>query len=236
MLEKSDYPSNIIEIIASRPVNLLFPCTQLVTYKDIQRNDDTQTSMMLKRWDTMKRLFSTIIITIITATLAGCFGAAPIKPAANPYHSAAYGNITLPDNMVITRVILHKVGEVYAPPFKSPPQSHTYTNGNFFFENLEPGKYYLVSFMSGNNAFYFNYRGLKDEEFLSEVAIDIKPGSAVYLGSYKVTGIERNFLKSDTFEIKPSKQPAKGAILEHLKQAAKGTGWDKRFANAMKGK
>ena len=184
----------------------------------------------------MNRVLSTILIAAITAVLSGCFSAAPIKPVADQSHSAAYGNITLPDNMVITRVILYKVGEVYAPPFKSPPQSHTYTNGNFFFENLKPGKYYLASFMSGNSAFYFNYRGLKDEEFLKKVAVDIKPGSTVYLGSYQVTGIERNFLKSDTFEIKPSKTPGKSTILEHLKQAAKGTGWDKRFANALNAK
>ena len=181
----------------------------------------------------MNRALSTIIITIITAVLAGCFGAAPIKHATDAKHSAAYGNITPPDNLVITRVILYKVGEVYAPPFKSPPQSHTYTNGNFFFENLTPGKYFLASFMSGNHIFYFNYRGLKDEEFLEKVAIDIKPGSVVYLGSYQVTGIERNFFKSDTFEIKPSKKPGKGTILEHLKQAAKGTGREKRFAKTM---
>jgi len=168
--------------------------------------------------------------------LAGCFGAAPIKPVAGPAYSAAYGNITLPEEKVITRVILYKVGEVYAPPFKSPPQSHTYMNGNFFFENLEPGKYYLASFMSGNDAFYFNYRGLKDEEFLKEVAVDIQPGTVTYLGSYKVTGIKNNFIKSDTFDIKRTKIPEKTTILKHLKEASKGTGWDQRFGSAMKEK
>lgn len=183
----------------------------------------------------MKRAITRIGVVIFVAILAGC-GAAPIKKVSGPESSAAYGNITLPDNKVVTRVILYKVGEVYAPPFKSPPQSHTYNNGNFFFENLKPGKYYLASFMSGNVAFYFNYRGLKDEEFLKKVAIEIKPGSANYLGSYEVTGIERNFFMSDTFDIKRSKKPSKNTILKHLKDAAKGTGWDKRFAKAMKGK
>ena len=181
----------------------------------------------------MNRLISLIIITMMAVALAGCFGAAPIKPAASPDHSAAYGNITLPDNKVITRVILYKAGEIYAPPFKSPPQSHTYMNGNFFFENLTPGKYYLASFMSGNVAFYFNYQGLEREEFLKEVAIDITPGSVTYLGSYQVTGIERNFLSSDTFDIKRSETPREKTILEHLIQASKGTGWDKRFEKAM---
>lgn len=180
----------------------------------------------------MKRITTIISATIMVAILAGCMGAAPIKPEAGPNASVAYGNITLPDKF-ITNVILYKVGEVYAPPFKSPPKGHTYTNGNFFFENLEPGKYFLVGFMSGQEAFYFNYSGLEDEEFLKKVAIEIKPGAVSYLGSYKVTGIERNLIKTDTFDIKPSETPTRSNILTHLKEAAKGTGWDRRFAGAI---
>jgi len=182
----------------------------------------------------MERFLTTACTILLVALLTGCFGAAPIKPVSGPESSAAYGNITLPDNKVVTRVIMYKVGEVYAPPFKSPPQSHTYNNGNFFFENLKPGKYYLASFMSGNVAFYFNFRGVKEEEFLKEVAIEIKPGTVNYLGSYEVTGIERNFFASDTFDIRRSKKPGKKTILKHLKEAAKGTGWDKRFAQKLK--
>lgn len=181
----------------------------------------------------MNRLLPVISIVFLVVILSGCLSAAPIKPVSGPESSAAFGNITLPDNKVVTRVILYKVGEIYAPPFKFPPQSHTYNNGNFFFENLTPGKYYLASFMSGNVAFYFNFRGIKEEEFLEKVAIDIKPGTVNYLGSYEVTGITDNWLASDTFDIKPSKKPTSKEILNHLKDAAKGTGWDKRFANAM---
>ena len=181
----------------------------------------------------MKRtIATTIIMVFVTAMLTSCMGAAPIKHAAGPEASAAYGNITVP-NKYITNVMLYKVGEVYAPPFKSPPQGHTYTNGNFFFENLEPGKYYLVGFMAGQDAFYFNYQGLEKEEFLEKVAIDVQPGVVTYLGSYEVSGIERNFIKSDTFDIKLSDTPTRSSILTHLKEAAKGTGWDRRFVEAM---
>jgi len=134
----------------------------------------------------------------------------------------------------ITKVMLYKVGEVYAPPFKSPPQSHAYTNGNFFFENLAPGKYFLMGFMAGQEAFYFNYQGIEEAEFLKKVAVEIKPGKVVYLGSYAVTGIDRNLFKTDTFDIKRSVKPTQTTILKHLKEAAKGTGWDERFAKAMK--
>jgi len=184
----------------------------------------------------MKHLNSTIGLIFITLVLAGCFGAAPIRPDLGPEYAAAYGNISLPDDKVITNVMLYKVGEIYAPPFKSPPAGHTYTNGNFFFENLEPGKYFLMGFMSGQDAFYFNYRGIDPEEFMNNAAIDIKPGSVTYLGSYTVIGITRNFLKSDTFEIKRSKIPDRSTILTHLEEAATGTGWDKRFSQAIKKK
>ena len=180
----------------------------------------------------MKHIITICSIAIMMAILVGCMGAAPIKPASDPDASVAYGNITLPDKY-ITNVMLYKVGEVYAPPFKSPPKGHTYTNGNFFFENLAPGKYYLVGFMSGQEAFYFNYSGLEDEDFLKKVAIEIKPGAVSYLGSYKVTGIERNLITTDTFDIKPSETPTSSKILTHLKEAAKGTGWDRRFASAI---
>ena len=180
----------------------------------------------------MKRIAANISIIVLATLLAGCMGVAPIKQVSGPDASAAYGNISIP-NQYITNVMLYKVGEIYAPPFKSPPRSHTYQNGNFFFENLEPGQYYLVGFMSGRDAFYFNYKGIDKEKFIKEVAIDIKPGAVTYLGSFKVTGIERNFVKSDTFDIKPSETPTRSKILLHLQEAAKGTGWDRRFSKAM---
>ena len=131
-------------------------------------------------------------------------------------------------------MLLNKVGVVYAPPFKSPPEGHVYTNGNFFFENLEPGRYFMVGFMAGQNAFYFNYQGIKEEDFLKNVAIEVKPGSVTYIGSYKVSGITHNFIKTDTFGIKPSKTPSRTTILKHLIEATKGTGWDTRFSKALR--
>jgi len=181
----------------------------------------------------MKQSWSNLVVFLVVAVaLCGC-GSMAVRPATNADMAAAYGNISLPDGN-ITNVMLFKVGEVYAPPFKSPPKGHIYTNGNFLFENLEPGKYFLVGFMSGQNAFYFNYRGLEKEEFINKVAIDVEPGSVTYLGSFKVTGIDRHLLKTDTFDIKRSRSPSRNVILEDLKMAAAGTGWDKRFDEAMK--
>lgn len=181
----------------------------------------------------MRRATTTLIIAALVLLISGC-GSAPIRPVASQEASAAFGNITMPEDRVVTRVMLYKVGEIYAPPFKSPPNSHTYMNGNFFFENLAPGQYYIVGFMSGQEIFHFNYSGISKEEFLKEVAIDIKPGMVTYLGSYRVTGIEDNFFSSDTFDIKPVREPDSQTILKHLKEAAAGTGWDEKIKQQMR--
>jgi hypothetical protein len=61
---------------------------------------------------------------ILTIIASGCMGPAVIKPVSRPNASVAYGNISLPENKHITSVMLYKVGEVYAPPFKSPLEGH----------------------------------------------------------------------------------------------------------------
>jgi PBP1b-binding outer membrane lipoprotein LpoB len=53
----------------------------------------------------MKRVATIIYVAILAVILTGCMGAAPIKRASGPDTSAAYGNITLPDNKVITHVM-----------------------------------------------------------------------------------------------------------------------------------
>ena len=178
----------------------------------------------------MKRIMPLLLLAAIL--LCGCVGPAPIRPAEGPDKAMAYGNITIPGK-VLTGVALYKYGEVYAPPFKSPPRSHTYTNGNFFFENLAPGKYYLVSFMSGNNIYYFDYSGVEKEN-IERSLIEIKAGAAVYLGSFRVTGETDHLLRQDTFDIEQVGEPTEKTILTHLKEATAQTGWDRKIAQRLK--
>jgi hypothetical protein len=164
-------------------------------------------------------------------TITSC-GAEPINPVSGPEAAAAYGNISLPEGN-ISNVLLYKVGEGDAPPIQSPHQCHTYTNGDYFIENLEPGKYFLMGFTAGKQKFNFNYQGLSEAEFIKDAAVEIKRGSITYFGSYDVKGIDQKFQKSAAFEITHSKTAAKILILKHLKEDAQGTGWDKRIDRAM---
>lgn len=177
-------------------------------------------------------IFKTIYTAILVTLITGCSTEA-IRPVSGPEAAAAYGHITMPVG-TISNVMLYKVGEVYTPPFKSPPRSHAYPNGNYFFENLEPGQYFLLGFMSRQEAFYFNYQGTDDAKFLKEFTFDVKPGAVTYLGSFDVTGIDQNFLRTDSFDIKRSKTPTKSTILKQLIEATKGSGWDAVFEKALK--
>lgn len=175
-----------------------------------------------------KTFFTAILLTLIT----GC-GTGAIKPVSGPEAATAYGHITIPAG-IITNVMFYQVGAVYKPLFNPPPQIHAFTNGDFFFENLEPGQYFMLGFTSGNEEFYFNHQGNEDPAFFKEFSFDVKPGSVTYLGSFEVVGIDRNFVRSASFDIKRSKTPGKSTILKHLIGVSKGTGWDERFEKALK--
>lgn len=175
------------------------------------------------------RLFLSIVFSLL---IAGC-GSVGVKPMSGPQASAVYGNISLPHGHIY-KVLLYKVGVVYVQPIKNPPHGDVYTNGNFFFGNLEPGKYFLVGFMAGHKAFYFNYLNLPKETFLKKVAFRVKPGSLEYAGSFKVSGIDRHFLKSSTFSIKRTNNPSRKTIMSQLAKATAGTGWDQRFERAIR--
>jgi hypothetical protein len=175
-----------------------------------------------------KTFFTAILVTLVTGCSTG-----EIKPVTGPEAAAAYGHITMPVGD-ISNVMLYKVGESYTPLIKPSPSSHVYPNGDYFFENLEPGKYFLLGFMSGQEAFYFNHQGIDDAKFQKEFTFDIKPGSVNYLGSFEVMGIDRNYQRSVYFDIKRSKIPTKSTILKHLIGETKGTGWDAVFEKALK--
>jgi hypothetical protein len=181
----------------------------------------------------MKHSIITIVFATILATIITVCSATPIKPASGPKAAAAYGNISLPEGY-ISNVMLYRVGEGDAPPIEWPHKSHIFTNGDFFFENVEPGRYFLKGFTAGREKFHFNYGGINEAESINEAAVGIKPGSITYMGSYDVIGIDKKFKKSADFEIMRSKTAAKMLILKHLKEQVKTGGWDKHFEKAMR--
>lgn len=175
----------------------------------------------------MKRSIITVAFAaMLTAINMDC-SAEPLNPPVDGLSSAAaYGNISLPAGN-ITNVVLYKVGEGDEPPIEVPLKAHTFAHGDFFIENLEPGKYFLKVFSAGKAQFDFNYRGVSESKFVEENAIEVKPGSVTYMGSYVVTGLDQKLKKTDDFEITQSKSAPRMFILGRIKSMVRGAGWDK---------
>jgi hypothetical protein len=181
----------------------------------------------------MKQSIIMLSFTAILATFVKVCSAEQIDPVSSSDAAMAYGNISLSEGN-ITNVILFRVGEGGAPPIDVPNQSHVYDNGDYFFENLEPGTYFIMGFTAGNKKFNFNYRGTEEAKFINGDAVEVKRGSVTYLGSYNVKGIDQDSQNSEPFEIARNKTAVKILILKHLKAEAQGTGWDQRMDRAMK--
>jgi hypothetical protein len=181
----------------------------------------------------MKRSIIILSLGAVLATLFTVCSANQIEPVSGPDVAMAYGNISLSGGY-ITDVVLYKVGEGGAPPIDVPHQSHVYDNGDYFFENLEPGTYFLMSFAAGNERFNFNYRSTDQAKFINGDAVEVKRGSVTYLGSYDVKKVGQNSQNGDSFEIVRSQTAARILILKHLKEEARGTGWDRLMDRAMK--
>ena len=71
------------------------------------------------------------------------------------------------------------------------------------------------------------YMVVSNEEHLARYGFEVKLGGMLYIGSYKISGIKNSLLGSGSFNIEiTGDNPGPRKILEHLKIATKGTGWD----------
>jgi hypothetical protein len=101
-----------------------------------------------------------------------------------------YGSLELPAEVrdQIQWMIIYKLGEVYAPPFKSPIKARVFPNGDFYIENVAPGSYFVHDVVAGFEAFYLYPPNVTGEGQAAVLAhtVEVAPGSLTYLGRYRV--------------------------------------------------
>jgi len=100
-----------------------------------------------------------------------------------------YGSLDLPAQVrdQIGWLIIYKVGEVYAPPFKTPIKARVFPNGDFYMENVAPGTYFVHDVVAGFEAFYFYPPKISEaKEAALAHAVEVAPTSLAYLGHYRV--------------------------------------------------
>ncbi len=77
--------------------------------------------------------------------------------------------------------------------------------------------------------YHFGYGGT---EAFEQRLFDVKPGEIIFIDSCKVDNIEKSMLGTD---IRPVEQPDRKTVLKGLLPHLKGTGWDKRAEDYLKG-
>jgi hypothetical protein len=100
-----------------------------------------------------------------------------------------YGSLDLPDEVEgqIQWLIIYRVGEVYAPPFKVPIKARVFPNGDFYMENVAPGTYFVHDVVAGFEAFYLYPPSISEAKAAALAhAVEVAPGSLNYLGRYRV--------------------------------------------------
>jgi hypothetical protein len=123
------------------------------------------------------------------ALLTACAsGGGPVAPAS-PSRAMIFGHLGLPVEVrdEIQWIHVYKLGEVYAPPFKKPPTVRFFPNGDFFAENLKPGKYYVHHLVAGMEAFYLYPPDMKEsKEVVLDRVVEVGEGEVAYLGSHRI--------------------------------------------------
>jgi len=102
-----------------------------------------------------------------------------------------YGSLELPAEVrdQFQWMIIYKVGEVYAPPFKQPIKARVFPDGAFYMENVAPGSYFVHDVVAGFEAFYLYPPSISEaKEVALAHAVEVAPGSLTYLGRYRVHG------------------------------------------------
>lgn len=133
-------------------------------------------------------------LLLACALVCGCAtGGGPVRPAS-PSKAMVYGHLELPvpvrDEMQWIHV--YNLGEVYAPPFKKPPAVRFFPNGDFFVEDLKPGKYYVHHLVAGMEAFYLYPPDMSEsKQVVLERVVEVKAGEIAYLGNHRIQDWKR---------------------------------------------
>jgi len=182
----------------------------------------------------MGKIPSAACLLLVTVLLAGCGGAREIRPPEGSDRAFVFGNLVIGDKeqYVCSTIYLLEFG--VPTSYKTTPQAICYLNGNFFFENIKPGKYDFWQIVAGNRRYLVpSMSKNKEEAERSRIAFVAKPGEVVYVGSFQILGEKSAFFGPGSFSIKRVKKPMEKEILQQLQEETKGTGWDKRIATRL---
>jgi hypothetical protein len=163
---------------------------------------------------------SAILATLAPLALVACAVATTSQPGPVDTANRAliYGHIKAPKPV--------QAVELAKPMSARRPKARVLETGDFFFENIEPGDYGLLRFMAGGE-WYLLLTG--DKENNRRFLVQAKPGATHFVGSWRVTGTKNNLFSPDQFTIERTDAPPAHALLQRLRPALAGSGWENKI-------
>ena len=156
------------------------------------------------------------------AAVMGCAAAASQpQPVDTSARALVYGHIEA--SKPIQAVRLAKIGSARHPWATVLP------NGDFYFDNVAPGRYGLMQFNAGGER-HLLLTG--DTTNNKRFIVDVVPGGVHWVGSWRVTGKKDNTFRPDEFTITRTSSPDSKALLARLRPALAGSGWEKKIGAA----
>lgn len=145
---------------------------------------------MLDRVSRLARLLALAALAAASLAALGCMSGPGAIQSPSATGALLFGSVELPAEVKdqIQWLIIYKVGEVYAPPFKSPIKARVFPNGDFYMENVSPGTYFVHDVVASFEAFYLYPPSMGDEgkQAVLANAVEVKPGSLTYLGHFHI--------------------------------------------------
>jgi hypothetical protein len=128
-------------------------------------------------------------IWIVLALATGCASHSGPPQAATPSTAMVYGHLDLPEDVrdEIQWIHVYELGAVYVPPFKTPVVARFFPNGDFYAENLKPGKYYVHHLVAGFEGFYLYPPDMREgKAIILDRVVEVGPGAIAYLGNHRI--------------------------------------------------
>jgi hypothetical protein len=125
----------------------------------------------------------------VTIATAGCMSGPGAVQSPSSGGALLCGSLDLPPGVrdQIQWLIVYKLGEVYAPPFKSPIKARVFPNGDFYMENVSAGTYFVHDVVASFEAFYLYPPSISEaKEAALAHAVEVPAGSVTYLGRYRI--------------------------------------------------
>lgn len=170
---------------------------------------------------------SVALMILLTAFLSACGGAPQVRDIEDPKKGLVFGELDMNESdIAVTHVIVKRVDKVMVYRGKGGEGStHTFVSGGFFAENLEPGKYIVAGFFSGNTVYYFE----EPQPF------SLAPGAIRYAGSYKIRYQKTGLFKFDKSSVERRDSATNEArLLDWLFYRVEGTNWQPKVHTRMK--